>query len=102
MLELRPSGVRRLGNMIEFCAWQEGRLMKARWLILALLFGLGLSVAPPTQAVSEQADRARISRLISQLASVKFSERRQASRELDAIGERALDDLRKAMTDPDL
>jgi hypothetical protein len=76
--------------------------MKTRWLVVALLAGLVLSAFPPSQAVSEQADSARIARLISQLASLKFSERRQASRELDAMGEPALNALRKAMGDPDL
>jgi hypothetical protein len=76
--------------------------MKRQWLILALLFGLGLSAVSGTRAVSDPADRARISRLISELASTRFSERRQASRELDAIGEPALDALRQAVSHADM
>jgi hypothetical protein len=69
---------------------------------LALLMGLVLSAVPGTQAVSEPADNVRISTLISQLASMKFSARRQASRELDAIGEPALAALRKAVNGADM
>jgi hypothetical protein len=74
--------------------------MKTRWVIVALLLGLELGWVPATRAV--RADGDRIARLISRLASPKFGERRRACRELDAIGEPALDALRKARGDADL
>jgi hypothetical protein len=76
--------------------------MKTRWLlVVALLLGFALGTLP-AGAVSAPADEGRISRLISQLASLKFAERRQASRELDSIGEPALAALRKAMSAEDM
>jgi len=76
--------------------------MTRQWWLVALLFGLGLSMVSGTQAVGEPAEGARIARLISELASPRFAERRQASRDLDAIGEPALAALRKAMSHADM
>jgi hypothetical protein len=60
---------------------------------------MGIGWAPAIPAVKQ--DKNRITQLISQLASRKFSDRRQASQELDAIGEPALEALRKARSDAD-
>jgi outer membrane biosynthesis protein TonB len=74
--------------------------MKRKWLILALLGGLALGWVPATRAV--KADGDWISRLIARLASPKYAQRRQACRELDAIGEPALAALRQARSAADL
>lgn len=74
--------------------------MKTPALILTLLCTLTLSWIPDTRA--KTADRDRIARLIGRLANPRFSARRQAYRELDAIGAPALVALRKARKDPDL
>jgi hypothetical protein len=70
--------------------------MKARFLTLALFLSLGLGAFSATAATNEPADIQKISRLISQLGSIKFSERRKASHALEAMDAPALDNLRKA------
>jgi WD40 repeat protein len=63
------------------------------WLLFALVAAL-LAAAVPAQAAPP--GRADIERLIRQLGSPDFAERDAATRCLDAIGEPALDELRKA------
>jgi RNA polymerase sigma factor (sigma-70 family) len=72
----------------------------------ALLLGLALLAAGagrltgfgagPVPAPGAPADHARIARLIARLGSDNFSEREAAARALEAIGEPALDALRRA------
>jgi hypothetical protein len=76
--------------------------MKNRlWILLALL-GPGLLLAPALRAVNDQSANTKVSALIEQLSSMKFSERSKASRELLAIGAPALEALRKATTSSDM
>lgn len=70
--------------------------MCCRLILSALLLGAGLAVA------ADQADTARIARLISQLGSDRFDEREQATRELEALGPAALAELRKAANSTNL
>jgi hypothetical protein len=69
-------------------------------LVLVVMLGLGSTVA--LQANKEKADTPRITDLITQLGSKKFTERRQASKALDAIGVPALEALRKATKSSDM
>ena len=52
-------------------------------------------------AADPKADAERIAALVQQLGHPEFAKREAASKALDAIGEPALEALRKAMTDPD-
>jgi hypothetical protein len=76
--------------------------MKTRWLVivvvLVVLGGLGLSAGTGKETM----EGGRIGRLISQLASSRFADRQQASRELEAIGEPALAALRRATNAADM
>src|SRR5262249_42355185 len=65
-------------------------------LCLAFSGPLLLGAAPPTDPASEA------EWLIAQLGSEKFSERKAASKRLEALGEPALDALHKAMRSDDL
>lgn len=65
-------------------------------ILVAVLMSFSLRAAPP-----DSADAARIVKLIAQLGSGSFTEREQASKELDAIGLPALEPLKKAAQSPD-
>jgi hypothetical protein len=77
--------------------------MRTRFLLLALFLGLGFGslVAVPTPA-AEKADAKKIDKLIEQLGSSDFKEREQATKALDAIGEPALEALKKAAKGDDI
>src|SRR5262245_14024246 len=75
--------------------------MRTRWLLLALL-GLSFGIAGVTDRPASAEDADQINKLIKQLGSSKFTERDKAKRELEAIGEAALDALRKAVKSGDL
>jgi len=64
---------------------------------LTLMAGVGISRADPGNETKAE----RIASLIRQLGHKDFAKRQAASKELDAIGEPALDALRKATTDND-
>jgi hypothetical protein len=68
-------------------------MMHRRCLHSALAFGLILACVG---AVVLAAEPTRIDRLVEQLGSPKFPEREAATKELDAVGEPALDALKKA------
>src|SRR5262249_20237677 len=76
--------------------------MRSRYLLLALLLGVGLTLVAslPSPAV-ENADKEKIARLIDQLGSGVFTERQKATKELVAIGAPALEALRKAAQSED-
>jgi hypothetical protein len=61
---------------------------------LLFIFALPASSAPPAKA-----QPAEVERLIKQLGSDSFTERQAATKALDAIGEPALETLRKAATE---
>jgi hypothetical protein len=78
--------------------------MRIRNILPAVMLGVGLvgltvGRAPAVQA--EGADAAKIARLIEQLGSDTFAERQKATEALDAIGEPALEALRKAAKSTD-
>jgi hypothetical protein len=54
-----------------------------------------------TAAAAEPTDKERIARLIAQLGSDQYDVRQVASKELDALGAPALDELKKACTSAD-
>jgi len=62
---------------------------------LSVVLGLGLVAAVPA-APTPGADASAVDKLIGQLGSADFEERDQATGALEAIGEPALDALRKA------
>jgi uncharacterized protein (TIGR03067 family) len=70
-----------------------------------LLMAIGLAFALGSEVVrsgsGEDAQRDQIAVLIRQLGHKEFAKREAASKELDDIGEPALDALRKAVTDDD-
>jgi hypothetical protein len=80
-----------------------------RKLLPALLLGAGLLILAalptvadsPKKAESESTDANKIAKLIEQLGSDTFAERKKASEALDKIGEPALPALRKALTSKD-
>ena len=69
------------------------------------LVAMSLALTPGAEPVrsnsGEDAQRQRIVGLIRQLGDKEFAKREAASKELDAIGELALDELRKAATNDD-
>ncbi|SRR5579875_2738533 len=65
---------------------------------LLLGFALAVRSEPPTKG-KPQASPAEIERFIKQLASDRFAEREAASKALDAIGEPALQALKKVATE---
>jgi hypothetical protein len=69
--------------------------MRSRHLLAALVLGLTVPAAVPAP-LPDKADAARIKRLVEQLGSPEFQEREKAVKELAAIGEPALEALRKA------
>jgi hypothetical protein len=73
-------------------------LSMSRPLLLALLLTASLLVVPKVsaQAPAAKEESARLARLIARLGSEDFREREEAARDLDKIGPRALDALRKA------
>jgi hypothetical protein len=77
--------------------------MRTRYLVLALLFGLGLAAvaAVPAPAAAESAQAKKIAKLVEQLGSTSYDEREKAYERLDAIGEAALPALRKAARSTD-
>ena len=75
--------------------------MRNRWLLPALLLGLGLlALTIPTSAADKPSD-AEIAKLIKQLGSDEYAVREKASEALDKIGAPALEALRKAIKDGD-
>jgi hypothetical protein len=78
--------------------------MRNRLLLGALVFGLGLGLVagvPAADKADKKADPDRIAKLIAQLGSNTFTEREQATKDLAAIGEPALEALRKATKSDD-
>ena len=76
--------------------------MRVPNVLSAILLGMGLVaglIAAP--APTEVPDAGKIARLIEQLGSDSFTERQKASEALDAIGEPALEGLRKATASQD-
>ncbi|MCI0463458.1 MAG: hypothetical protein L0Z62_41500 [Gemmataceae bacterium] len=76
--------------------------MRNRWVLFALLLGLGLGLSALSHQNVNAGDSERITKLVSQLGSSKFTERDKAKRELEALGEAALPALRKAVQSGDL
>src|SRR5437868_1972554 len=74
--------------------------MRSRHLLAALLVGLGLAL-PAALPAADAADAARVKKLVEQLGSAEFQEREKAVEELDAVGEPALEALRKAAASDD-
>src|SRR5437016_13739424 len=72
--------------------------LRFSWILFVILALPVLKAKDP----DPQADRNRIERLIKQLGDDDFADRQSASKELDAIGEPALERLRAAVGDPDL
>jgi hypothetical protein len=71
--------------------------MRNTLVVAALAFGLGLGVVAALPAPAAPApDTAPVAKLIEQLGSSDFEERDRATKALDAVGEPALDALRKA------
>jgi hypothetical protein len=70
--------------------------------ILLVAFGLGALAALPGAAGEKAPDAAKIAKLVTQLGSLSYEEREQATQELDAIGAPALDALRDAIKGDDL
>src|SRR5437870_5487954 len=76
---------------------REREGMRSNLLLAALAFVLGLVVVAALPAPAAPApDAASIAKLVEQLGSGDFEEREKATKDLDAIGEPALDALRKA------
>jgi uncharacterized protein (TIGR03067 family) len=67
---------------------------------ISLAFAAGAGAVPPGSGEAAQQDR--IAALIRQLGDKEFAKREEAGKELDAIGEPALDSLRKAVSSDDL
>lgn len=75
--------------------------MRSQLAIWMLLLGTGLGTLLAVPAVPSS-DQAKIAQLINQLGSANFRERDAATKELDAIGEPALNALRKAAKNSDM
>lgn len=69
--------------------------------LLTLIVGLGIGTVMAVP-VSPDSDKNKIGQLIAQLGSTNFRERESANKELDAIGEHALEELRKAAKNSDM
>jgi hypothetical protein len=76
--------------------------MKTRWLAIVVVLVVLGALGGVGWGKGNEPVESRIGRLISQLASSRFADRRQASRELEAIGEPALAALRRAVTAADM
>ena len=74
--------------------------MRLRYTFPAIV-GLGLALLAATPAPAETADAKKITQLIEQMGSSSFEERQKASDALDAVGEPALEALRKATKSTD-
>src|SRR5579871_706437 len=68
---------------------------------ILLSLAMVLLIALVSRSEPPQPTDADIDRLVKQLGSDKFSERQKAGEQLDAIGEPALESLRKASTSGD-
>src|SRR6185437_12792105 len=76
--------------------------MRSRFLLLALLMGLGLTLSGSLPSPAGEAVNAeKIDKLIEQMGSGTFAEREKATKQLDAIGVPALAALRKAVKSDD-
>ena len=80
--------------------------MRLRMTMLTLVFSLGLSAniradQPTAVGKTDKTDPAHIQKLIDDLGSASFSERNQASKDLEAIGPTALVQLRKGIKSSD-
>jgi hypothetical protein len=69
--------------------------------ILVVGLGVGLLTALPSPAAESAATAEKISKLIEQMGSNEFDDRENAQKQLDAIGEPALEALKKAMSNED-
>jgi hypothetical protein len=67
----------------------------------AVLLGVGLLGLTTMPAPAEAPDAAKIAKLVEQLGSDSFADRQKANDALDAIGEPALEALRKATSSTD-
>jgi hypothetical protein len=77
-------------------SFQEMQRMRTRKLLPALLLGVGLLGLTALPAAAEKVDAKKIAKLIEDLGSDTFADRQKANETLDAIGEPALEALRKA------
>ena len=66
--------------------------MRSFGTLLTLIVGLGIGTVMAVP-VSPDSDKNKIGQLITQLGSTNFRERESANKELDAIGEPALEEL---------
>jgi hypothetical protein len=69
--------------------------------VLVLGLGVGLLTALSSPAAESAAATEKISKLIEQMGSNEFDDREDAQKQLDAIGEPALEALKKAMSNED-
>jgi hypothetical protein len=69
--------------------------------VLALGLGFGLLAVLPGTAAEPAASPEKISKLIDKMGSSDFEDREEAQKQLDAIGEPALEALKKAMSSDD-
>ena len=78
-------------------------ILRASLLIVLIAVALPLLQAaePKSSDPAPQADRSQIEKLIKQLGDDSFAARQKAAKELEAIGEPALDLLRHAAGDAD-
>ena len=63
--------------------------------------GIGLLTTVPSPAAESTTATEKINKLIKQMGSNEFDDREEAQKQLDAIGEPAIDALKKAMSDED-
>src|SRR5438132_13652747 len=77
--------------------------MMKRLLLPALIVGLGFGLLTtlPSPAAESAASAEKISKLIEKMGSSEFEDREEAQKQLDAIGEEALDALKKATSNED-
>jgi hypothetical protein len=76
-------------------------VMRNRWLLPALLLGLGIIALSVASTAAEKATDAQIRKLIEQLGSDEYDAREKATDSLDKIGAPALEALRKAAKNGD-
>src|SRR2546421_569619 len=77
--------------------------MRNRCLLLALALGLTLVLSSPRQTATAGDDKSdRVQQLIKQLGSPKFAVRDRAKKELESMGNSALEALRKAAKSEDM
>src|SRR5947209_7359700 len=77
--------------------------MRSRFLLPVILVGVGLLAPAGAFRVraAENAEAARVAKLVEQLGSGDFGEREKASQELDDIGAPAVEPLHKAVASED-